>query len=144
MEDIKPRPPFVPFTPDGYNPRPHGGEKHDAYKSRVELLDPQFQLAEGDVAALGALKYADENWRKFDDPMPFLAAAERHLLYVRMGVMVNEEDSALYKKLLLEKKGITADPVIYHAAQAAWNMRAAWWCITVKLHGVWNPPGAPK
>jgi choline dehydrogenase-like flavoprotein len=106
----------------------------------VELLDAGFTLAEGDVAAYGALKYDDENWRKFDDPMPFLAAAERHLLAVRLGEFVNEDDSADYKRLLKEKKGVDANPVLYHAAQAGWNMRAAWWVITHKLNGEWTPP----
>lgn len=125
--------------PEGLNPRAHGGQKHDGVKSRVELLDAHFTLAEGYVAAYGALKYADENWRKFDDPMPFFAAAERHLLLARLGESVNHDDTEEYHRLLAER-GHTAKPELYHLAQAAWNCRAAWWVIERKLSGEWVSP----
>ncbi len=109
-------------SPKGHNPREHGGMKHDAAKPRPALLDPGFTLEEARVAAYGASKYEEENWRKFNSPEPFLEAANRHLLAVMSGDMVNDEDGG-----------------VYHLAQVAWNARAAWWIIEKKLKGRWKP-----
>lgn len=55
------------------------GVKHDQGKSRMDLVDPKWLLAVGDVLGYGAEKYAPDNWKKVEKKR-YVAAALRHIL----------------------------------------------------------------
>lgn len=67
--------------------------KHDAGKSRVDLIDPKFILDMGDVMAYGAQKYHEDAWKtEVERPMPrYLAAALRHILAFADGQRLDDE-----------------------------------------------------
>lgn len=68
------------------------GKKYDNEKSRVDLIDPEFILAVGDVLKLGARKYGANNWQSLENgKQRYYAAALRHLLEYQCGKEIDEE-----------------------------------------------------
>ena len=67
------------------------GKKSDQGKSRVDLLDPKFLLAMGDVLRFGAEKYAPHNWRGGIHVSRLIGAALRHLLAICRGEDIDPE-----------------------------------------------------
>jgi hypothetical protein len=55
-----------------------GGFKADANKSRVDLIPPDVLLELGNLYAMGAKKYADDNWKIGMDFKRVYAAMLRH------------------------------------------------------------------
>jgi len=67
------------------------GNKFDKGKPRVELLDPEFLLAMGEVLGHGAEKYAADNWRGGISARRLIGAAIRHLLAVSRGEDIDSD-----------------------------------------------------
>lgn len=68
------------------------GEKHDSGKSRVDLLEPEFLIAMGEVLKHGADKYSINNWQVVDDfKSRYKAAALRHLLAYMDGELIDKD-----------------------------------------------------
>ena len=67
--------------------------KHDAQKSKVELIEPYFILGMGDILAFGADKYAVDQWKNAteDDVKRIYGALQRHALQYRSGELRDEE-----------------------------------------------------
>ena len=63
------------------------GNKDDNGKSRVDLLDPDFLLAVGEVLKFGAEKpsYGAHNWRNGINTSRLIAGALRHLFAIMRG-----------------------------------------------------------
>jgi hypothetical protein len=57
-----------------------GGFKADAGKSRVDLIPPDVLLELGNLYALGAAKYADDNWKLGMEFKRVYSAMMRHTL----------------------------------------------------------------
>lgn len=68
-----------------------GGQKFDADKPRMDLLDAEALTELAKVLSFGAKKYADENWRKGISLWRLLAAAFRHLLAIMRSEDRDEE-----------------------------------------------------
>ena len=56
-----------------------GGFKADAGKSRVDLIPPEVLLELGELYAMGAAKYADDNWKLGMEYNRVYGALLRHL-----------------------------------------------------------------
>ena len=56
-----------------------GGDHKDDGKSMVQLIDPSFLFAVGEVMAFGAKKYAPNNWRKGIHTMRLCGSVLRHV-----------------------------------------------------------------
>jgi Domain of unknown function (DUF5664) len=67
------------------------GVKHDAGKSRVELLSGHALLALGDAARYGAAKYSDRNWEGGMKWSRVLGATLRHLFAFMSGEVYDKE-----------------------------------------------------
>ena len=68
------------------------GRKNDKDKNRLDLIEPQFIEAVGEVLTFGAKKYEPNNWQKVEDAEDrYYAAALRHLLAWRKGETIDEE-----------------------------------------------------
>lgn len=68
------------------------GRKNDQDKNRLDLIEPQFIEAVGEVLTFGAKKYEPNNWQKVEDAEDrYYAAALRHLLAWRKGETIDEE-----------------------------------------------------
>lgn len=63
------------------------GKKYDTKKVRVELLDPEWLEAVGQVLTFGSTKYTPDNWRGGITYIRLIGAALRHLL----AIMRNED-----------------------------------------------------
>ena len=62
------------FVEDG------GGMKDDFAKLRMELVDPEFMEEIAKVLTYGAKKYADDSWKKLENPSKrYIGATMRHL-----------------------------------------------------------------
>ena len=70
------------------------GVKLDNGKNRLDLIEPQFIEAVGDVLTFGANKYAPNNWQNVDNAIDrYYAAALRHLLAWRKGESLDDESN---------------------------------------------------
>lgn len=67
------------------------GRKDDQEKSRVDLLDPEFLLAVGEVLRFGAAKYAAHNWRGGIAVSRLIGSTFRHLLAICRGEDTDSE-----------------------------------------------------
>jgi hypothetical protein len=69
------------------------GHKDDQGKSRVDLLDPDFLLAVGEVLRFGANKptYGPHNWRNGIAVSRIIAGALRHLFAIMHGEDIDSE-----------------------------------------------------
>ena len=67
--------------------------KHDAEKSRVDLLPPRAALDVGRVMGYGAQKYAPNNYLRGEgiDPDRLIAAGLRHLFAHQAGELIDAE-----------------------------------------------------
>lgn len=70
-------------------------KKNDSKKSRLDLLPPLAIELVGHVLALGARKYAPNNWRKCKDPERYIGAMLRHAMRELAGEDLDPE-SELY------------------------------------------------
>jgi hypothetical protein len=68
----------MPFHPQ--NEIVQGGTKHDAEKTRLDLLSSSWLESVGKVLTFGARKYDSHNWRKGIARSRLVGAALRHLL----------------------------------------------------------------
>lgn len=76
-------------------PKEYYEAKHDKYKSRVDLITPEFILGMGDVLRYGAEVYGEEAWRDVPDGAKrYYGAIIRHLLQYKQG-QVNDVESGL-------------------------------------------------
>lgn len=80
--------------------------RYDAYKSRLDLIDPGFLLRLGDHYEVGAKKYAERNWQKGMSFSRCYASAMRHMLAFWSGEDFDAETGSS------------------HVIAAAWNMAA--------------------
>ena len=73
--------------------------KNDQDKNRLDLVEPEFIEAVGEVLTFGAAKYEPNNWQKVDDAENrYYAAALRHLLAYRKGEQIDEESGLSHLK----------------------------------------------
>ena len=76
------------------------GLKADETKSRVDLLDPDFLLAVGEVLKFGAEKYKEHggasNWRRGIHISRLVASALRHLFAIMRGEDLDSESGLLH------------------------------------------------
>lgn len=75
------------------------GRKDDAKKNRLDLIEPEFIEAVGEVLTYGAEKYEPNNWQKVEDAENrYYAAALRHLMAYRKGEKVDPESGISHLK----------------------------------------------
>ena len=68
------------------------GKKNDAGKNRLDLIEPEFIEAVGNVLTFGAEEYGPNNWQKVDGAEDrYYAAAMRHLMAYRKGEKIDPE-----------------------------------------------------
>ncbi len=67
------------------------GVKHDAEKSRIDLVDAEFLEGLGNVLGFGARKYAEHNWRGGIRYSRLIGAAYRHLGAINRGEDLDPE-----------------------------------------------------
>lgn len=68
-----------------------GGMKHDAGKTRMDLLDPHAIEQLALVLTFGAAKYQPQNWRRGISKSRLLGAALRHLFSYMRGEDLDPE-----------------------------------------------------
>lgn len=75
------------------------GRKDDAKKNRLDLIEPEFIEAVGEVLTYGAEKYEPNNWQKVEDAENrYYAAALRHLMAYRKGEKIDPESGISHLK----------------------------------------------
>ena len=75
------------------------GRKDDAKKNRLDLIEPEFIEAVGEVLTYGAEKYEPNSWQKVEDAENrYYAAALRHLMAYRKGEKVDSESGISHLK----------------------------------------------
>jgi len=67
------------------------GIKHDAGKPALDLIDPFFEMALGEVLTRGAIKYEPDNWRKGMALSKIMGGVLRHLNAIRRGEFIDPE-----------------------------------------------------
>lgn len=65
--------------------------KFDANKSRFELIDPWFEEDVAKVLTMGAMKYAENNWKLNTDINRYIGALQRHLNKIKQGEYIDDE-----------------------------------------------------
>lgn len=77
--------------------------RFDDSKLRLDLMPPEAELELARVYTMGAIKYADDNWRKGMSYRKCIGSLRRHLL------------------LWLSGQSIDPETGCHHLAQVAWN-----------------------
>ena len=68
------------------------GKKNDEGKNRLDLIEPEFIEAVGQVLTFGAEEYGPNNWQNVEDAENrYYAAAMRHLMAYRKGEKTDPE-----------------------------------------------------
>ena len=68
------------------------GVKNDKGKNRLDLIEPEFIEAVGNVLTFGAEEYGPNNWQQVEDAENrYYAAAMRHLIAYRKGEKTDHE-----------------------------------------------------
>lgn len=67
------------------------GNKHDAGKAAIDLIDPEFIKGLGAVLEYGARKYGERNWEQGMTWGRILAATQRHILQFWAGEELDDE-----------------------------------------------------
>ena len=80
--------------------------KFDSAKPRFDLVDPWFSEDTAKVLTMGAMKYAEDNWKLNTDIKRYIGALERHLNEIKKGELFDAESTL--KDLLLELKSLNA------------------------------------
>lgn len=83
-----------------------GGLRHDAGKTRLDLMPPEWIDALGQVLTKGAAKYADRNWENGMAWSKMVGCGMRHLMAFLRGERFDAETGC------------------HHLAHAAWNLLA--------------------
>ena len=65
--------------------------KFDSSKPRFDLIDPWFSEDTAKVLTMGALKYAEDNWKLNTDIKRYIGALERHLNEIKKGEFIDDE-----------------------------------------------------
>ena len=65
--------------------------KFDRAKPRFDLVDPWFSEDTAKVLTMGALKYAEDNWKLNTDIKRYIGALERHLNEIKKGEFIDDE-----------------------------------------------------
>ena len=65
--------------------------KFDSSKPRFDLVDPWFSEDTAKVLTMGALKYAEDNWKLNTDIKRYIGALERHLNEIKKGEFIDDE-----------------------------------------------------
>lgn len=65
--------------------------KFDSSKPRFELVDPWFSEDTAKVLTMGAMKYAEDNWKLNTDIKRYIGALERHLNEIKKGELFDAE-----------------------------------------------------
>jgi len=73
------------------------GTKYDTGKPRYDLIDPDVELQLAKILTTGAIKYADDNWKKVPDSgRRYYSALRRHLEAWRMGESIDPDSGELH------------------------------------------------
>lgn len=68
------------------------GQKDDREKTRLDLIEPQFIEAVGEILTFGADKYEANSWQKVENAKDrYYAALMRHLMAWRGGEEIDPE-----------------------------------------------------
>lgn len=65
--------------------------KFDSTKPRFDLVDPWFAEDTAKVLTMGAMKYAEDNWKLNTDIKRYIGALERHLNEIKKGELFDTE-----------------------------------------------------
>lgn len=65
--------------------------KFDSAKPRFDLVDPWFSEDTAKVLTMGAMKYAEDNWKLNTDIKRYIGALERHLNEIKKGELFDDE-----------------------------------------------------
>lgn len=65
--------------------------KFDRAKPRFDLVDPWFSEDTAKVLTMGAMKYAEDNWKLNTDIKRYIGALERHLNEIKKGELFDAE-----------------------------------------------------
>ena len=65
--------------------------KFDNAKPRFDLVDPWFSEDTAKVLTMGAMKYAEDNWKLNTDIKRYIGALERHLSEIKKGELFDDE-----------------------------------------------------
>jgi hypothetical protein len=90
--------------------------KHDAYKSRLDLLPPTATEYVGHVLGHGARKYAPNNWKKCANPERYIAAGMRHYVKHLKGEFL-DQDSGLPHLAAVATNALFALELIFNQGQ---------------------------
>lgn len=67
--------------------------KFDSAKPRFDLIDPWFSEDTAKVLTMGAMKYAEDNWKLNTDIKRYIGALERHLNEIKKGELFDAEST---------------------------------------------------
>lgn len=67
--------------------------KFDSAKPRFDLVDPWFSEDTAKVLTMGAMKYAEDNWKLNTDIKRYIGALERHLNEIKKGELFDTEST---------------------------------------------------
>lgn len=65
--------------------------KFDSAKPRFDLIDPWFSEDTAKVLTMGAMKYAEDNWKLNTDIKRYIGALERHLNEIKKAEFIDSE-----------------------------------------------------
>lgn len=67
--------------------------KFDSAKPRFDLVDPWFSEDTAKALTMGAMKYAEDNWKLNTDIKRYIGALERHLNEIKKGELFDAEST---------------------------------------------------
>jgi hypothetical protein len=109
------------------------GTKHDAGKSRVDLLDPEFLLEMGRVMEFGAQKYGAHNWKKGIVYSRLYGALQRHALGFWKGEPIDKESG------LKALAHIAINAMMLASMPTEWNDRIVYSLQSVEIGSIAIP-----